>query len=93
MDLILANVIKGIRLQHNLTIKQFIEKIRGCISPAYVTKIERHGEIPSPELVIKIADAFGLNRWYLLQISKANKLTLYKLKLEYEYAEVLKSSC
>jgi len=45
----------------------------GVQSPGYISKIEARGEIPSPEMVIKLAEALGANLEELVALAKYQK--------------------
>jgi transcriptional regulator with XRE-family HTH domain len=42
-------------------------------SPAYISKIEARGEIPSPEMISKLADALKANAKELFELAKTDK--------------------
>lgn len=42
-------------------------------SPGYVSKIEARGEIPSPEMIVKLADALGADAKELFELAKKDK--------------------
>ena len=56
-----GDLIRAMREGKGWTIKELIEKLDDSVSSSYITKIELHGEIPSPMLIEKLADAFGCN--------------------------------
>lgn len=50
------------------------EKLRFTVkSPGYVSKIEARGEIPSPEMIIKLADALEADIGELFELAKSAK--------------------
>lgn len=81
----LGTKIRQIRLRKKMTIAQFIKKLRDKISPTYVTKIEVYGEIPSPDIICKIADVLDCNRTWLLNLAKEEKIQRFKEKMEKLY--------
>lgn len=42
-------------------------------SPGYVSKIEARGEIPSPEMIVKLAEALGADAKELFELAKKEK--------------------
>jgi len=42
-------------------------------TPGYISKIEARGEIPSPEMIVKLAAALGVKPEELAEIAKAEK--------------------
>jgi transcriptional regulator with XRE-family HTH domain len=77
--------IQAYRRGKGWTVKQFIEKLGNDLSPSYVTKIEVHGEIPSPELICKIADVFGIKEQELLEDAKEIKVQQFEDGLSKKY--------
>ena len=80
-----ADIVQSHRKEKGWTVKEFIEKLGGELSPAYVTKIEVHGEIPSPELICKIAGVFSLKEQELLEAAKEIKVQQFEESLEKRY--------
>lgn len=77
----------SLRKENGWTVKEFITKLGGDLSPAYVTKVEVHGEIPSPELICKIAEIFGIKEQELLDAAKECKVQQYEKSLEKRYQQ------
>ena len=84
-NLSFGELIQKLRRDKEWTVKEFIEKLGVKVSPAYITKIELHGEIPSPELIIKIADVFNYNEAELWKHAKTVKVEKFKASLEKKY--------
>ena len=88
-NLSFGELIQALRREKKWTVKDFIEKIQvkgyKSISPAYVTRIEVHGEIPSPELICIIADLFGYDEETLLTHAKKIKLQRFDRALKQKY--------
>lgn len=82
-------MIRDARLRLNLTSKELIYMLGRNYSASYLTKIESHGEIPAPEVVIRLAFALGLDEKMLLETAKKEKLEAYKQLLDRRY----KSEC
>lgn len=77
--------IRTYRREKGWTVKDFIERLGNDLSPAYITKIEVHGEIPSPELICKISEVFGLKEQELLESAKEIKVQQFEESLEKRY--------
>jgi transcriptional regulator with XRE-family HTH domain len=45
----------------------------GVQSPGYISKIEARGEIPSPDMVIKLAEVLGTDPEELIELAKQEK--------------------
>lgn len=73
-----GNLIQQLRKNKGCTVKELIEKLDGQVSPAYMTKVEVYGEIPSPELICKIADILGHDQKNLLSIAIVNYFATHK---------------
>ena len=84
-----GEIIKSYRKEKGLTVKEFISKLGGGITPAYVTQIEVYAKIPSPELVCKIADVIGYESETLLNIAKNNKVEDYLNLIEKKHTDAL----
>jgi transcriptional regulator with XRE-family HTH domain len=78
------------RRNNGWTIRKFIEQLGIKLSPSYITKIEIHGEIPSPELICKIADVLGVDRLDLLETARANKIQSFTEFLEAKYQKAVR---
>jgi transcriptional regulator with XRE-family HTH domain len=77
--------IRILRQKKEWTVKQFIEALNKDISPAYITKIEVHGEIPKPELICEIAEVLAADPEKLLAMAQKNKAETYQKQLEEKY--------
>jgi transcriptional regulator with XRE-family HTH domain len=84
-----GELIKQTRRARGWDVKEFIIQLGGDLSPAYITKIEVHGEIPSPALICKIAEVLRLDLQKLLSAAKKDKLGVFEKSLnkKYEQAE------
>ena len=89
MKKIFGEKIQAHRREKGWTVREFIERLGGELSPAYVTKIEVHGEIPSPELICKIAGVFGLKEQELLEAAKEIKVQLFEESLDKRYQKAV----
>lgn len=56
-------------------------------SPGYVSKIETRGEIPSPEMIIKLADALDADAKELFELAKTDKSQQLTQSIHKKYDE------
>jgi ribosome-binding protein aMBF1 (putative translation factor) len=80
-----AEIVQASRRNKGWTVKNFIDRLGNNISAAYVTKIEVHGEIPTPSLVCQIAEILNLNENELLEVAKSDKIKVFSQSLEKKY--------
>lgn len=88
MEKTFGSIVQSHRKEKKWTVKAFIEQLGNDISPAYITKIEVYGEIPSPTLICRIAKVFNLEYQYLLGIAKNEKIKIYSDLLEKKYTQI-----
>lgn len=55
----------------------------------YISKIEARGEIPSPEMIVMLADALGTRAEGLFEIAKREKTEQAASTIERKYDEAL----
>lgn len=83
--------VKEERRNRDWTVKEFITKLAArsgkSVSPAYVTRIEQYGEIPSPELICAIADVFGADQDQALSCAREQKVRRFDEGLGKKYGE------
>lgn len=84
-----GELIQKLRKEKEWTIKDFIEKLGGELSPTYITKIELYREIPSPEVICRIADVFKYDVEKLLDYAKKNKVDRFEKSLEEKYQKAV----
>lgn len=77
--------VRHYRTKKGWTVIQFIEKLGGNISPSYVTRIEVYGEIPSPELIQKIAKVFKIDKKELIELAKKEKVEQFETSFDKKY--------
>jgi len=84
-----GELIQALRQEKGWTVKEFIGKLKSRwdikISPAYITRVEQYGEIPSPEFICAIADIFGYDLNKLLSCARQEKLVKFNKTLEEKY--------
>lgn len=81
----LGEVIRKLRKDNGWTIRELLEKLDNIVSGTYITKIENYGEIPSPDVVRKLADAFDVSRMFLLGLACECKVEQYAKLVRYKY--------
>ena len=85
-----GNLIQKLRKNKGWTVKELIEKLDGQqVSPAYMTKVEVYGEIPSPDLICKMADVLGHSQQELLNLAKEHKISRFEKALEEKYQKAV----
>jgi len=89
----IAEIIKAERAKRNWTVKHFTEKLRPAVgknlSPAYITRIEQYGEVPSPELLCIIAEILELDLEKLMELARETKVRRFDESLEKKYREAV----
>ena len=83
-----GQMVQQARRKKELTVKTFIQRLGIKLSPAYVTKIEIHGEIPTPLLTCKIAEVLDIDLMSLVESAKENKRRMFNELLERKWEEV-----
>ena len=85
--------IRAKRTSKEWTVKDFIQRLESkgqkSVSPAYITRIEQYGEIPSPELICVIADVLEDDAEQLLECAKKIKVKRFNKNLEAKYQKAV----
>lgn len=89
MDMTFGQIVREQRYKNNWTVREFIKKLGDELSPAYITKIEKHGEVPAPYLVKKMADVFIFDENTLIAFAMKDKIERYILQLQKDYGVIL----
>ena len=84
-----GEIVQEFRRKRGWTVKAFIEQLGLDISPAYITKIEIHGEIPAPSFIGKIADLFKIDYEKLLAAAKSDKVRHFTISLDKKYHKAI----
>ncbi|MCL2887785.1 MAG: helix-turn-helix domain-containing protein [Elusimicrobia bacterium] len=88
-----GRLIQRLRRENNWTVQELINKIGPVdgrpLSLSYISKVEIYNEIPKPNIVFKLAEAFGKNEKELLDLAKQEKIEDLKIKLEAKYDDAL----
>ena len=87
-----GQIVQEKRKENGWNVKDFIEKLGvvskegRMISAPYITRIEVHGEIPTPEVIIRIAEVLNCNEEDMLKIARDNKVKTISQTLKRKYA-------
>ena len=68
----LARLVRDCRRKKGLSVKDLAEKM--TVTPGYISRIEVRGEIPSPDVIIKLAGVLGMDAEALVEAAKAEKV-------------------
>jgi transcriptional regulator with XRE-family HTH domain len=71
MDMTFAQKIRELRNKKEWSVYDLAKKIDA--TPGYISKIEARGEIPSPQMIIKLAELLGAKPEDLIEIAKSEK--------------------
>ncbi len=71
MDITFAQIIRESRNKKGWSVYDLAKRLSR--TAGYISKIEARGEIPSPQMIFKLAELFGLKPEYLIEIAKAEK--------------------
>jgi len=80
--------LKGWRIKDLI---ESLENVGHSISPAYFTRIEQYAEIPSPELVLALADLLDIDKKKLLECAKREKIKKFDQSLDSKYLKAYKN--
>ena len=84
-----GDLVLQLRKEKDWTVRQLIERLeQKCgkvISPAYITRVEQYGEIPSPELICLLADVFGYDQQAMLAVARTSKVKKFDKGLQEKY--------
>lgn len=83
MNMSFAHKIRELRSKRGWSVYDLAERIDK--SPGYVSKIEARGEIPSPDMIIKLADTLGVDAEELFEIAKKEKGEQLKRNVHKKY--------
>lgn len=83
VDKTFGQIVRSYRIANSLLVKELA--IRLGVSSAYVSRIERRGEIPRPYIVGKIADVIGVKQCELCDIAISEKLKSYRESVSQDY--------
>jgi transcriptional regulator with XRE-family HTH domain len=81
----LGKILRMARQKKKLTTKQLSDSLDKHVSISYISQIEVHEEIPSPELLKKLSRALGLEYEAMSLYAKEAKLKQFKKILDRKY--------
>lgn len=87
MDMTFAHTIREFRNKKGWSVYDLAEKIGK--TPGYISKIEARGEIPSPQIIIKLAELLGAKPEDLIQIAKSEKAKEVSQAVQQKYDDGL----
>jgi chromosome partitioning protein len=79
-----ARELKRLRAEHGLTVRDLSSRIGKSVG--YIGKIEVKGEVPSPELVQKIASILGQNPSLLLELARKSLIMQAERQIHSRYS-------
>ena len=71
MDMTFAHKIRELRNKKGWSVRDLAKEL--STTAGYISKIEARGEIPSPEMIIRLAELLGVKPEVLIEIAKAEK--------------------
>ena len=84
-----GDLIREKRAELGWTIKEFLRRLETATekapSPAFITRVEQYGEIPGPDLIIRMAEALNLDVDCLLKAARQDKVEKFDKGLEDKY--------
>lgn len=83
----LGQRLKELRAAAGLSVREAADWIGK--SPSYISKIEMRGEIPTPELLIKIAEVYGADVEELFQAAKADYIERVEQEIDFKQGKAL----
>lgn len=87
MDMRFAQKVRELRNKKGWSVYDLAKKIEK--SPGYISKIEARGEIPSPEMICKLAEVLGAKPDDLIEIAKAVKANEVSRAVQQKYDDGL----
>jgi transcriptional regulator with XRE-family HTH domain len=72
-----------------LKVDDYIVKLGNTASRSYITKVELHDEIPSKQMVEKIADVLKMDYGQLIELAKEGKRKQFEKMLSAKYCELI----
>ncbi len=79
--------IRNLRRTEGLTVRQLASAVRR--TPGYISRVEARGEIPSPELICRLADALGAAPGYLLNLAESDVVARKKRDIQTKHKTAL----
>ncbi len=79
-----ARELKRLRAEHGLTVRELSSRVGKSVG--YIGKIEVKGEVPTPELVQKIATIFGQDPRLLLELARKSLILQAQRQIHSKYS-------
>lgn len=93
MDVTFAGKIRELRKKKGMTVYDLAEALRNekgvPMTAGYISKIEARGEIPSPDMIIQLADALGVDAEGLAKIAKEQKSAELTRNINQKYDDAI----
>jgi len=83
----LGEYLRLLRTKSGESVRQFAKRLG--VSPGYISRIEGRGEVPSPELLLKIAGLLGGDIKELLRRAKETQLAQAEKQIDERHASAL----
>lgn len=83
----LSERLRQLREDHGYKVRDFADLIGK--TPGYISRIEGRGEVPSPELLCKIAEVYQLDPEELFELAKQSQLERTERDIDARYASAL----
>lgn len=83
-----SDIIRGARKKKGWSVYDLADAI-GVKSPGYISRIEARGEIPSPEMILKMAKALGIDEEELFRVAADEKSNEVSRIIKKRYENVL----
>jgi transcriptional regulator with XRE-family HTH domain len=87
MDITFAQTIRELRHKKGWSVYDLAKNLDK--TPGYISKIEARGEIPSPEMIIRLAELLGVKPERLIEIAKAEKAKTASQAVQKKYDDGL----
>jgi transcriptional regulator with XRE-family HTH domain len=71
MEMTFAQHIRTLRKKKKWSVYDLAKEINR--TPGYISKIEARGEIPSPDMILKLAEVLGTDAGKLVEVAKKEK--------------------
>lgn len=84
----LGALIRNLRRTEGLTVRQLASEVGR--TPGYISRVETRGEIPSPELICRLADALGAAPGQLLNFAESDVVGRKKRDIQEKHKTALK---
>ena len=85
--MVLSEHLRELRERKGLTVRALADLIGK--SPGYISRIEGRGEVPSPELLCKLAEVYGVGPEKLLELAKTSQLQRAEEDIDAKHASAL----